>query len=85
MQIELHCPNCVRSFAAPPDMAAEEIVDRMYSEGSWYGLGEGETFEDMIFSQLTEEGTICCPECDEPVQVSEETLGRMAMEVLARW
>jgi hypothetical protein len=85
MQIELHCPTCCRTFTAPPDMAAEDIVDRMYSEGTWYGLGEGETFEDMIFSQLTEEGAIVCPHCEEPVQVSEESLGRLAMEMLARW
>lgn len=85
MQIELHCANCAQRFVAPPDMAAEQIVERMSGRGSWYCLGEGETFEDMIFSTLTEEGEIRCPECDEPVQVSEESLGRLAMEVLARW
>ena len=52
---------------------------------AWYGLGEGETFEDMIFSSLTEYGEISCPDCGEAVQVSEESLGRMAMEMLARW
>jgi endogenous inhibitor of DNA gyrase (YacG/DUF329 family) len=85
MRIELHCPSCVRSFAAAPDMAAEQIVERMSGERCWYGLGEGETFEDMIFSSLTKDGAIRCPECDEPVQVSEQSLGRLAMQVLARW
>jgi DNA-directed RNA polymerase subunit RPC12/RpoP len=85
MRIELYCANCDRRFTAPPDMAAEQIIDRMSGERSWYGLGEGETFEDMIFSSLTEDGDIRCPQCGEPVQVSEESLGRMAMEMLARW
>jgi hypothetical protein len=85
MRIELHCANCARTFTAPPDMAAEQIIDRMSGERAWYGLGEGETFEDMIFSSLTEDGEIRCPECGEPVHVSEESLGRLAMEMLARW
>jgi hypothetical protein len=57
----------------------------MTTEGSWYALGDGETFEDMIFNTLTAHGAIDCPECGEPVGVSEESLGRMAMEVLGSW
>ncbi len=85
MQVELHCANCCRHFAAAPQTAADEIVERMCAERSWYGLGEGETFEDMIFSALTEHGAIGCPACGEAVSVSEESLGRWAMEVLAQW
>ena len=85
MQIELFCDNCACHFTAPPDTSAEEILRRMTDEGPWYGLGEGETFEDMIFSALTVRGAIYCPECREPVSVSEESLGRMAMEILAHW
>lgn len=85
MQIELLCPACSGNFLAPPQTCAGEIRDRMLQGGQWYALGEGETFEDMIFSQLTEEGAIFCPDCGAAVHVSEESLGRMAMEVLAHW
>jgi hypothetical protein len=84
MQVELYCPNCSRRFAAPPETAAEEVIERMLDEGPWYGLGDGETFEDMIFNALTSEGEIPCPECDQPVSVSEESLGRLAMEMLSQ-
>ncbi len=85
MQIELLCPQCACTFTAPPETRAEDIIDRMSHEGTWYGLGEGETFEDMIFSALTRQGAIRCPACGDPVLVSEESLGRLALEVLASW
>ena len=61
-----------------------DITDRMFDAGPWYALGDGETFEDMIFSSLTESGHIDCPECGEPVGVSEESLGRVAMSMLSQ-
>jgi hypothetical protein len=85
MQVELYCSNCHCRFAAPPDTPAADIADRMALEGPWYALGDGETFEDMIFATLTAEGEIRCPECGEPVHVSEESLGQLAMEVLGAW
>ena len=85
MRIELYCPNCQVSFAAPPEMSAHEAVERMAVEGAPYALGDGETFEDMIFGTLTEEGEIPCPECNHPVVVSEESLGQLAKELLAEW
>jgi hypothetical protein len=85
MQIELHCPRCCCQFSAPPDAPAAEVVDRMTEEGPWYALGDGETFEDMIFAALTSRGVIRCPECGEPVSVSEESLGQLTLEVLTRW
>jgi hypothetical protein len=85
MQIELLCPACRAHFVAPPHASAEQIRDRMTQGGQWYALGEGETFEDMIFSTLTEDGAIFCPECGAAVSVSEESLGRLAMEVLSCW
>jgi hypothetical protein len=85
MQVELYCPSCCCRFAAPPDASANEILDRMMDEGPWYGLGDGETFEDMIFNALTSEGEIPCPHCDLPVSVSEESLGKLAMEMLSQW
>ncbi len=85
MQIELYCPRCSCRFSAAPDTPAAEVIDRMTEEGPWYALGDGETFEDMIFAALTARGTIHCPECAGPVSVSEESLGQLALEVLQQW
>jgi hypothetical protein len=85
MQVELYCTNCHCRFVAPPDTPADDVAQRMALEGPWYALGDGETFEDMIFNTLTTDGEIDCPECGEPVHVSEESLGQLAMEVLGSW
>jgi len=57
----------------------------MLREGAPYALGDGQTFEDMIFTTLTEEGNIECPACGAPVAVSEESLGQMALSMLDQW
>lgn len=85
MQIELTCPLCQCRFTAAPDSPAAEVVDRMTEEGPWFALGDGETFEDMIFAALTERGCIRCPECGDPVAVNESSLGRLSREILASW
>jgi hypothetical protein len=85
MQVELFCPNCCCRFAASPETPAAEVLDRMAEEGPWYALGDGETYEDMIFTTLFDCGSIRCSECGESVVVSEESLGQLAMEVLGRW
>jgi len=85
MQVELYCTHCPCRFAASPDTPAAEVLERMTEEGPWYALGDGQTFEDMIFTSLMARGAIRCPECGEPVAVSEESLGRLTMEVLACW
>jgi hypothetical protein len=85
MQVELFCPQCSCSFAASPDAPAAEVLDRMAEEGPWYALGDGETFEDMIFSTLFVCGSIRCTECGEAVSVSEQSLGQLTMEVLGSW
>jgi hypothetical protein len=85
MQVELFCPHCSCSFAASPDTPAAEILDRMAEGGPWYALGDGETFEDMIFSTLFVCGAIRCTDCGEAVYVSEQSLGRLTMEVLGSW
>src|ERR1700716_1937690 len=81
MQVELHCPHCLCSFAASPDAPATEVLDRMAEEGPWYALGDGETFEDMIFSTLFASGSIRCSECGESVSVNEESLDQLTLEV----
>ena len=85
MQIELYCTNCGCRFVAPPETSAVEILDRMDEQGPWFGLGDGETFEDMIFNALTDEGAIHCPECGHAVTVGEESLSQLAMEMLSQW
>jgi hypothetical protein len=70
---------------APPDTSAAQIKTRMMAEGRWYPLGDGETFEDMIFSALTEQGAIFCPHCGAAAAISEESLGLAALNLLAEW
>lgn len=82
MQIQLLCPCCQCEFRSEPDAPAAEIIDRMTEDGPWYALGDGETFEDMIFGTLTARGAIHCPECGEPVSVSEESLGQLALDMI---
>ncbi len=85
MQVELTCPHCCCNFAAAPEAPAAEVLDRMAEEGPWYALGDGETFEDMIFSTLFSCGSIRCSECGESASVNEESLGQLTMEVLGSW
>jgi hypothetical protein len=84
MQIELCCPACSCRFVAPPETSSEEVLDRMFNDGPWYALGDGETFEDMIFTTLTDHGDIQCPQCGDPVNVSEESLGQLALTMLEK-
>ena len=85
MQVELYCQECDSRFTADPDTPATEVLDRMADDGPWYALGDGETFEDMIFSTLFACGAIRCSECGESVSVTEESLGQLTMEVLGSW
>ena len=85
MQVELFCDKCACRFVAPPDASAAQIMSRMMEEGRWYPLGDGETFEDLIFAALTEQGAIYCPRCGEEAAVSEESLGMLALDMLAEW
>ena len=85
MQIELSCHNCCCRFVAPPETSAVDILERMGDQGPWFGLGDGETFEDMIFNALTETGAIHCPECGTAVSVCEESLSQLALEMLSQW
>ncbi|NBO93155.1 MAG: hypothetical protein EBV06_12730 [Planctomycetia bacterium] len=85
MQIELYCNCCDRAFVAPSEIPAAEVLDCMAEQGPWYALGDGETFEDMIFSTIFARGHIRCGDCGEPVSVNEESLSAMALEVLGSW
>lgn len=59
---------------------AEEIIGAIDREGMW---GDGQTLEDIVYQKLAEHHADRCPECDRPVQVSEEMLSRISMEMLA--
>ncbi len=85
MKIELYCPQCDCRFCAAPDAPATEVLDRMADEGPWYALGDGATFEDMIFATLFAYGDIQCTECGEQAIVNEESLGQLTQEVLGSW
>jgi hypothetical protein len=82
MRIELHCARCSCRFKAPAQASEDEVQNRMADDGLWYALGDGNTFEDMIFSSLLEHGAIHCPDCGEPVSISEESLSQLALEML---
>ena len=85
MQVELYCPHCHCQFAASPDTPAAEVLDRMAEGGPWYALGDGETFEDSVAAALADHGADRCPDCGAPATVSEESLGRLTLELLGTW
>ncbi|MGL4551254.1 MAG: hypothetical protein ACRC33_08700 [Gemmataceae bacterium] len=85
MRIELYCPCCDLAFVAPPETPAADVLEQMADQGPWYALGDGETFEDMIFSTVFACGHVRCGECGEPVGVNEESLSQLALEVLGSW
>jgi hypothetical protein len=85
MRVELVCAACENRFAASPDTPAASVLEQMADEGPWYALGDGETFEDMIFNTLVGCGRIRCSTCGEEAHVTEESLGQYAMEVLGSW
>jgi hypothetical protein len=85
MQVEWYCPCCCSLFAASPETPFAQVLEQMSEEGPWYTLGDGETFEDVLFTALTSQGEVLCRECGEPLTVSEENLGRLTQEMLASW
>jgi hypothetical protein len=84
MQIDMCCPRCLCRFAAPTDAASDDILGRVFEDQPIYALGDGETFEDMISNALSEQRPTHCPECGAVVHLSEESLGQLALTMLAR-
>jgi hypothetical protein len=82
---ELHCSSCNRSFSVPSDSSTAVLLDGMAENGTWCPLGDGETIEDNIYSALATQDDLCCPECNNPLTISQETLSRFARELLVRW
>ena len=85
MAIQLSCPCCSCRLTAPAHASLEEVMDQMFDCGPRFDLGDGATFEDMIFSTLLDDDAIACPDCGAPVDVCEESISQMAMEVLAHY
>jgi hypothetical protein len=85
MPVELFCPHCRVHLAAAPETPAAQALSRMAEAGPWSWLGDGETFEDSIVAALADPDANACPHCGESVTVSEESLGRLTMQVLATW
>ena len=84
MQIEMTCPRCFRPSVVELENADSELLDRMFEGAPVYALGDGETFEDMISTALSEHAPMHCPRCGGVLQFSEESLGQLAMDMLAR-
>jgi hypothetical protein len=82
MHVELDCTRCFCHFVSE-DKSSKDNMGALWSDEPRHSLGDGYTFEDMIFATLMEGGTIRCPACGESVPVSEESLGQLAMEMLA--
>ncbi len=81
MRVELQCSSCpcrLGTWTTP-------VLERITEEGPWVALGDGETFEDRIAATLSTAYEERCPECGQPVAVSEESLGQLTQELLAQW
>ncbi len=85
MPLDLYCPNCRRDLRAFSEPFDPDVLERISEEGPWAALGDGATFEDTLYRALAESDAGRCPECDAVASVNEESLGRLTMEVLARW
>ena len=85
MLVELHCRNCQRSFTASPEAPAAAVFDQATEAGPWSVLGDGETFEDAVAAALADHEADRCPCCGEVATVSEESLGRFTLALLATW
>jgi hypothetical protein len=83
MQVEIYCSHCgCRRVASEATVA--DVLEQLTREGPWAALGDGETFEDRIASGLCDRG-LRCPRCGSGLHVDEQSLGRLAQEVLACW
>ena len=80
MLVEIRCPECGWESVKLPQ---EQALERIASEGPWFALGDGETCEDRI-AHLADQGQPC-PHCGTAVVVSEDSLCRISLRLLANW
>jgi hypothetical protein len=84
LNIDLDCPTCQSQFTASPESSAC-VVERMADQGAWLALGDGETSEDALAATLSDCGADRCPRCGTRANVSEDSLARIAQDLLATW
>ena len=85
MHVELFCPGCQHRFEASAETPANDVFERVASDGPWSALGDGETFEDAVAAALADQGADRCPDCGLAATMNEESLGRLTLEVLGTW
>jgi hypothetical protein len=57
----------------------------MAERGVWCPLGDGETIEDNVYRALATHEVPCCPECNQPASICQESLNRFARDLLVQW
>ena len=85
MNLEMYCSKCHWCFPVVPETLTQDLLDRLTAVGPWEVLGDGETFEDTIVATLRDQSDPFCPQCGQGAAVTEDSLGRLAMQVLAAW
>jgi hypothetical protein len=85
MQLELYCPCCDRLFTPAPKPGMVEIFRGLEEHGPWSALGDGETFEDLVYNTLTSAPETACPDCGGVATMGEGTLGKLSHALLASW
>ncbi len=85
MSIELQCSQCACCFCADPDSPTGATLDQVSEVGPWSALGDGETLEDALHNQLSDQGIMHCPECGAVVLLREEELNKIAQQLLVQW
>lgn len=78
MRTEMCC-NCSNQTDTPPGDFTDDLLEKLNREGPWDGLGDGQTFEDILYQRLAE-----CPACGRAVAIKEEELCRMSMAMLTQ-
>jgi hypothetical protein len=84
MKLELRCPHCHSEFSTPSEPADTAMLEEIFDDHPCCALGDGETFEDMISAALAQREPVPCPDCGTRLEVSEESLGRIAWTMLSR-
>jgi hypothetical protein len=84
VSLELQCPQCACGFEVDPETPAGAALDRLTEAGPWSCLGDGETPEDSLSAELDRQ-ELECPACASRIALSEETLSKLALQLLVQW
>jgi endogenous inhibitor of DNA gyrase (YacG/DUF329 family) len=83
MILSCHCANCGDDIPVMPSSPLMALLEEASAAGPWVALGDGETFEDQLRNDLS--NATPCPECGQPVSLSEDSLTRFSRELLLQW